>query len=73
MTGFCAWTTAADPAEGGSMEAMENPWIEDLTEVPYLFLPVVTDMESLARDLPAGSYACWLHQGDNRATAPEPA
>ena len=63
------------------METAGKPWIEDRKEVPYLALPVVTPMGSLARGLPAvgdkllsligttgwlpaGSYACWLNQGD---------
>lgn len=30
----------------------KEPWIEDRAEVPYLALAVITDMDSLARDLP---------------------
>lgn len=34
------------------MDAEHGPWIEDRQEIPYFALPVVTDMDSLARDVP---------------------
>ena len=35
------------------MEDGKTPWTEDRREVPYLALPVATDMASLGRDIPA--------------------
>lgn len=35
------------------MEDGKTPWTEDRREVPYLALPVATEMASLGRDIPA--------------------